>query len=308
MQLEKKCLFCNQEFIAEKESRKYCSIRCSRSKHRETVNCPQCGDSFERIAGNKYPKYCNKECYYSAKIGSIKENKTGIYKVCETCKGHFYVYKSQVKFGNPRFCSDPCFYKWLKGSERTKRVDIFCPVCDKAIRIRQSVLDDGRKHYCSQECMMKERPKTPRVPKIERVCKYCNNVFYIYPSWAKKKNGGSFCSRSCSASYHIRKASLISPTSIEQALINELDSRNIKYEFQYPLNSWVIDFAIPEHSLAIEADGVYWHSLANVQEKDARKDADLKSSGWAIIHFTGDEIRESASSCVDVIESHIKSV
>jgi very-short-patch-repair endonuclease len=140
--------------------------------------------------------------------------------------------------------------------------------------------------------MIKERPTKPRIQKIKRICKYCSDKFEIYPSWGK--NGqGIFCSRSCRASYHIRKASLISPTSIERLLIDELNSRNIKYEFQYQISSWVIDFAIPERRLAIEADGVYWHGLPNVQEKDARKDKDLRQRGWNIIHFTGDEIRKS---------------
>jgi very-short-patch-repair endonuclease len=91
-------------------------------------------------------------------------------------------------------------------------------------------------------------------------------------------------------------------TSIEKAIQKEFDSLGLIYEIQYTgIPPWVIDFAFPDHRLAIEIDGVYWHSLKNVKEKDARKDKDLTNKGWQIIHFTGDEIRESTSNCVDKI-------
>jgi len=71
------------------------------------------------------------------------------------------------------------------------------------------------------------------------------------------------------------------------------------------LKGWVIDFAFPAHKLIVEADGIYWHSLPNVQAKDARKDADLTQRGWTILRFTGDDIRASACACVDKIVKHL---
>ena len=57
--------------------------------------------------------------------------------------------------------------------------------------------------------------------------------------------------------------------------------------------------------LAVEADGVYWHGIDRVKEKDARKDRRLLDSGWDVLRFTGDEIRQSAQGCIDKIASRM---
>lgn len=88
--------------------------------------------------------------------------------------------------------------------------------------------------------------------------------------------------------------------------MQELDNRGIDYEPQYPVTKWIIDFAIPEYKIAIEADGVYWHSLENVIDKDARKDNDLKSNGWSVFHFDGDKIRSDVSGCIDEIVKYLQ--
>ena len=222
-------------------------------------------------------------------------------KACATCGEEFNCAPSQLD--KRRFCSKACFYKWLKGSERSERVGFACPVCGKRMRMLKSQYNDGRSHYCSQECMMKERPGPGRVDKLRRACKHCGGEFYRYPSQVVGGRG-DFCSRGCVASYTIRHLSG-APTSIECALIEGLDARGMKYEFQYPVHGYTIDFAFPDEMLAVEADGVYWHGLDRVKEKDARKDRRLLDSGWDVLRFTGDEIRQSAQGCIDKIASRI---
>jgi very-short-patch-repair endonuclease len=93
----------------------------------------------------------------------------------------------------------------------------------------------------------------------------------------------------------------MSPTSIERALSAEFEKRNLSPVVQFAILNYVVDFAFPERSLAIEADGTYWHGLALMIAKDARKDADLSAAGWTVLHFTETEINASAHDCVDRI-------
>jgi very-short-patch-repair endonuclease len=48
---------------------------------------------------------------------------------------------------------------------------------------------------------------------------------------------------------------------------------------------WIIDIAIPEHSIALEFDGTYWHQDL---EKDKRRDESLLKMGWKTIRFRYD--------------------
>ena len=72
------------------------------------------------------------------------------------------------------------------------------------------------------------------------------------------------------------------------------------------MGTFIVDFALPDHRLVIEADGVYWHSTDTQKEKDARKDHWLNAKKWAVMRLTGDEIRESPAKCIDKVEQYIK--
>jgi very-short-patch-repair endonuclease len=149
--------------------------------------------------------------------------------------------------------------------------------------------------------MIAQRPPSITENKIICICKLCGAEFESYPSWVARGES-RFCSHSCAAIYRNHVKGIQSPTSIERLLIDELNRRNVAYVFQYPFKRAVMDFAFPDARLCVEADGIYWHSLPNVQEKDAMRDQLFHNHGWIAIHFTGDEIRESAERCVDVIE------
>lgn len=225
--------------------------------------------------------------------------------ICETCGKVFTVAPSVLKYDPPRFCSPACFYKWLKGSTRTEYADVQCETCGKPMHIRAYRLREGRGRFCSQTCMIAARPDPPRtVAKIALTCLLCGKGFTRYPSQIKRPDQGRFCSATCRVQYTNRRIALMRPSSIEALLITELDRREIEYLVQYPLCGFVLDFAFPNHKLAVEADGVYWHNLENVKEKDARKDRALSDCGWTILHFGEWEIQESPTRCIDQIVQH----
>lgn len=45
---------------------------------------------------------------------------------------------------------------------------------------------------------------------------------------------------------------------------------------------YAIDFAVPGMMLAIELDGVFWHSFPESEERDRRKDVFLAAHGWTV--------------------------
>ena len=95
------------------------------------------------------------------------------------------------------------------------------------------------------------------------------------------------------------------PNSIEKAMMEALDRANIKYEREFRVWKYCLDFALVSCKVAIECDGVYWHNLN--PEKDARRDAKLGGFGWITYRFTGDEIREDVDACVQKVVKDLAS-
>jgi very-short-patch-repair endonuclease len=91
--------------------------------------------------------------------------------------------------------------------------------------------------------------------------------------------------------------------------MDELDRRSIVYRTQHVIARWLIDITIPEHRIAIEADGTYWHSSLKQKTKDANKTHWLQAHKWAVFRFPETEIRASASDCIDrVVECMVTSL
>lgn len=275
------CLTCNREFFdavrpRRPKSPKYCSRKCyfarpNKPKRRIfTKVCELCGSIFYNVRQNA--RFCSRQC-------SSKSRRKDKPRTCEYCSKKFYVQPSHAD----RFCSWDCYNK--ARNENTKKT---CPTCGKEFRTFEGNQNDV---YCSRECWH-NRPKTG----IWKPCKNCGKDFYICKSHAERT---FFCSRDCRLTYQ-------GATSIEQLLLEEFDRRDIAYKFQYYIGSrFVLDFAIPEIRLAIEADGVYWHSLPENQERDKRKDNYLRNQDWTILRFSGDEIRQSPAICIDKVLNRI---
>lgn len=81
-----------------------------------------------------------------------------------------------------------------------------------------------------------------------------------------------------------------SRTDIEQIVESVLQAMGIEYVPQKHIGRWVVDFFIPSKSLCLECDGDYWHSLPDVQERDARKDVYLQQKGYTVLRILGSQI------------------
>lgn len=62
-----------------------------------------------------------------------------------------------------------------------------------------------------------------------------------------------------------------------------LDKANIKYVEQYPIHTYLLDFALVEEKIDIEIDGDQHYLDPRIIESDKRRNEYLKNLGWKII-------------------------
>jgi very-short-patch-repair endonuclease len=97
-------------------------------------------------------------------------------------------------------------------------------------------------------------------------------------------------------------------TPIENRLKDELDSRNIKYEFQYPYKGYILDFFIEANGrcINVECDGKDYHSSPTAVEHDRIRNNVMAANSIYVLRFSGSEIWKNVKSCVDLIEEALK--
>ena len=70
---------------------------------------------------------------------------------------------------------------------------------------------------------------------------------------------------------------------VEQIFLNELLKYDIKYELQYKVGKYRLDFALPEYKIGIEIDGSDYHNSNVQQTRDRLRDEYLEVvEGWKI--------------------------
>lgn len=237
-----------------------------------TFVCPTCGKTVSRYRSpdQSPPQHCSRECYKNDPSSICRKN---------AAKNGF----------------EPGHTTWNKG----RSVTLSCQVCRKAFSVPQCRKDTAK--YCSRECQHEAKrritgPDHPLWTRKKCACEWCGKQ-----AWVKraKLEEFRFCSRQCQGAWMAKQmADQNGPTSIELALMGELDRRHIPYQAQHKIAHWLIDITLPQYRIAIEADGDYWHSSQEQQEKDANKNHWLEAHGWSIFRFSGTEIRKSASQCI----------
>ena len=69
-----------------------------------------------------------------------------------------------------------------------------------------------------------------------------------------------------------------------------------------------VDFAWPGHRLAVEYDGLDWHSEPDAMRRDRQRAAALQDIGWLVIAIVFDDVRYRAWDFVGRIDSHLRHV
>jgi very-short-patch-repair endonuclease len=152
-----------------------------------------------------------------------------------------------------------------------------CKSCGASFRVDRKRKD--RNFVCSLSC---RKPREWGRQKVDRQCAHCGVGFEAYPSVIE---GGraKFCSRSCAG---LARPISGRPSKIaDDAIDTFLASSPMLCEREKRMGRWSVDLALPLHSIAVELDGEYWHSLPAMVDRDRRKDAWLMSQGWTVVRI-----------------------
>lgn len=70
--------------------------------------------------------------------------------------------------------------------------------------------------------------------------------------------------------------------------------------------TWRVDFAWPDHKVAVEYDGFDWHSDSDAFRRDRQKRAALQEIGWVVISIVSDDVRKRSWDMVRRIEVELQ--
>lgn len=93
----------------------------------------------------------------------------------------------------------------------------------------------------------------------------------------------------------------VGQTSIEKAIAMLLDELGLPYIEQKRMGVFLCDFVLKKHRLAIECDGIYWHSTDKQKAKDARKDRWLRNHGYNVLRLSEPDIKQRIEWCKEQI-------
>ena len=96
-------------------------------------------------------------------------------------------------------------------------------------------------------------------------------------------------------------------TLAESVLWEELRKLDVGTRFnrQYIIGDYIVDFASQREGLVIEVDGGY-HAERQQQEDDAIRERNLERMGFHILRFTNEEVLFDTDNVLSQIESYFK--
>ena len=252
-----------------------------------TVNCKYCGKpfdapSYEVKIGRK--KYCSRECANNAQRNL---------KYCKNCGKSYFNPKHT---SHSEYCSKEC-------SPKYNSIEKICPNCGKIIQVRVS--SANRYTYCSIECRKADtrefvcircgkkfkRPGKQTAmycsklcvdPPVIVNCLTCGKEFRRSPSETTRR----YCSYSC---YHYGSKT---ESSLEKTTREALTKIGINFIQEFQVGRYSLDFYFPNHFIALEVDGDYWHKD---KTKDKRRDKILIKHGITVIRVSEKDINSSSN-------------
>lgn len=76
----------------------------------------------------------------------------------------------------------------------------------------------------------------------------------------------------------------------------------LKFRRQYPIDSFVADFACVEKKLVVEIDGGY-HDY--VEEQDASRQKQIEAAGWTVIRFSNEDVKRDVEAVAIAVARHL---
>ena len=87
-------------------------------------------------------------------------------------------------------------------------------------------------------------------------------------------------------------------TGLELIVERLLTALGLVHIHQYAIDTYCVDFYLPDYRLVIECDGTYWHSLPGRAETDKRRDDRLRALNYQVIRLSESEISELSATAL----------
>lgn len=256
------CRHCGVEFTPRHHNHRVCSPYCCK-QHGPRVTiiaCEICGASVPVVPSRaKRTRFCSRTC---ASIG----HRRPVLIHCLHCGKEFQINRSQQSV--KRYCSKACKFAGLNVQDTRT-----CAWCQKSFKVSRTKDD----RFCSKPCWYADT----KSKRITKECLTCGTTFDVVQSQATIAR---FCCQPCFFKYR-------GDTTLEERVRMALNALGIKFEREYPISRYSIDFYLTDYHIALEADGEYWHRIA--AERDARRDAFLLKRGITTVRILETEITDT---------------
>ena len=194
--------------------------------------------------------------------------------------------------------------------ERTvkERYGVTCVFANPEIKekIHKKTIEEAYKHisnrleYCELLTPLDEY-KSVSKQRLRVKCKSCGNEFEAFFG-----GGGEPRCKKCYGD----------KTKIERFVADILDENGVNYYFGFRgYKPFEYDFVLPDYSIAIETNGIYWHQqqiTSNLYDNPKRyhldKTARLASIGIQLLHFFEDEVKSKPDIVKDMILAKVGSL
>ena len=77
---------------------------------------------------------------------------------------------------------------------------------------------------------------------------------------------------------------------------------------QVQIDGYRVDFAVPSQKVLIELDGHEFHKTKEQRTYDAKRDRFLLKKGWRLMRFTGTEIHNDTTACIQEVKDYLSQV
>jgi very-short-patch-repair endonuclease len=129
--------------------------------------------------------------------------------------------------------------------------------------------------------------------RVELVCQHCGKTYRQKPA---RVPGAKYCSRRCLSRANkeqARQRRIEQGGTLPERLVRTaLDELGLFYVPEQPMGAYTIDFYLPDHRIALEVDGAYWHSLN--PHRDQRRDESLTLLGIRTVRISDKPLLKSA--------------
>jgi len=252
-------------------------------------------------------------------------------RICPVCTVTYKANTTRLKFGRQTTCSSKCSYKF-RSKKIKKSINTACGNCDKPL-IKTPCQMKNKHHlvFCNPSCQYEARRKglTPRIVStpykitpvsIERKKEIAQKIWN-----SRRKNGTNKHSKATKeklseiTTLNIASGKINRISNIEYKVADELITNKIKFIHQYAIRNTTtgrycacIDFFLPDHNIAIEVNGTFWHadkrfydrsnlysSQIRTLERYSKKLIILESLQFKLVEIWEEDINKSPETFID---------